>query len=80
MDILITERLTETQLLDENINIDVGDHKDYQDIVSNSEVTVSINIQDGPDNTYEWSDGEDDARGLQISIRSDSITFEPFVR
>lgn len=68
------------QLLVETVPLDAGATQEYDEVVSGAEVQVKIQVEDGPENEFEWSDGESDASGLHIDINSDSITFAPFVR
>lgn len=78
--IQVTQLSDDTRLLEETVTIDVNDTKEYDEVVSGSQVEVHVGVQDGPENTSEWSDGESDAEGLYIDINDDSITFSPFVR
>lgn len=68
------------QLLDETVDIDADATQEYDEVVSGEEAQVYIRVQNGPENTFEWSDGETDASGLLIDINSGSITFSPIIR
>ena len=75
----ITQPSNGTQLLDETITIGAGGTEEYEDVVSGAQVEVSLSVENGPENRYEWSDGESDAQGLHIDINEDSIAFSSFV-
>ncbi|MFC4248812.1 hypothetical protein ACFOZ7_18095 [Natribaculum luteum] len=77
--IQVTQLSDDAKLLDETVTIDAGDTEEYEEVVSGTQVEVHLRVEDGPENTYEWSDGESDAQGLHIDINDDSITFSSFV-
>ncbi|MDB2253099.1 hypothetical protein PM033_15240 [Halorubrum ezzemoulense] len=75
----VTQLSNDTQLLDDTVTIDVGETEEYEEVVSGAQVEVSLSVENGPEDTYEWSDGESDAQGLHIDINDDSIAFSSFV-
>ncbi|WP_231187598.1 hypothetical protein [Haladaptatus sp. DYF46] len=75
----VTRLSNGTQLLDETVTIGVGETEENEEVVSGSQVEVSLSVENGPENRYEWSDGESDAQGLHIDINEDSIAFSSFV-
>lgn len=77
--IQVTRLSDDGRLLDETFVLDVDATQEYDDVVSGSEVQVKVQVEDGPENEFEWSEGESDASGLFIDINSDSITFSPVV-
>jgi len=78
--IQVTKLSDGAQLLDETATIAATASREYDEVVSGSHVEVHVSVHDGPENTYEWSDGESDAQGLHVDITADSITFSSFVR
>lgn len=73
--IRVTERSDGTELLGETFSIDPDATKEYDEVVSGVHVDVRLAVEDDPEKTYEWSDGESDAQSLHIDIAADSITF-----
>jgi len=78
--IQVTRLSDDAQLLGESVTIAANASSEYDEVVSGSQVEVHVSVRDGPEDTYEWSDGESDAQGLHVDITADSITFSPFVR
>lgn len=76
----VAEPATETQLLAETLEIAEGEIQEYEEVVSDADVDVYLDVRNGPTGTYEWFDGERDAEGLYIDVTADSITFSPLVR
>lgn len=78
--IQVTRLSDDERLLDETFVLDVDATQEYDEVVSGAEVQVKVQVENGPENEFEWSDGESDASGLHIDINSDSITFLPAIR
>lgn len=67
------------QLLDETFTLTPDESTTFEEVVSGSEVRVTLDVQDGTTASTEWADGEDDANGLHVNITSEGITFQPVV-
>ncbi|AEH37963.1 hypothetical protein [Halopiger xanaduensis] len=67
------------RLLEDTLSLDEDESEAYDEVVSGARVEVQISVDDGPPETYEWSDGESDASGLFVDIEADSITFSPVI-
>ncbi|WP_440992207.1 hypothetical protein [Haloarchaeobius baliensis] len=80
VDVRVTRRSSDAELVDETITLDGGGSRAYEEVVTGAHAEVRLAVHDGPEDTYEWSDGEDDAVGVHADIEADSITFSAFVR
>ncbi|MDL0125629.1 hypothetical protein PNQ92_09430 [Halobacterium salinarum] len=74
-------RLSDSErLLDDTFVLDAQASTEYEEVSSGSSVKVHASVEDGPEATHEWSDGESDATGLLVSIMTDSVEFAEAVR
>ncbi|RKD97058.1 hypothetical protein ATJ93_0039 [Halopiger aswanensis] len=78
--LLVTRLSDDAELLEDTISLDEDESEAYEEVASGARVKVRLAVDNGPENTYEWSDGETDASGLYVDIEADSITFSPFVQ
>lgn len=77
--IRVTKLSDDTPLLEDTATIDGNGTEEYEEIVNGSQVEIHVTVEDGPEKTKEWSDGESDATGLYIEIHDDSIEFQGFI-
>ena len=80
VDVRVTRPADGTRLLAETITLDGGGSSAYEELVTGSRAGVGLAVHDGPEDTYEWSDGEHDSVGVHADIESDGITVSTFVR
>ncbi len=73
--IQVRSKSTDEQLLDKTFKIASNSVKRYEEVVSEEEVIVNINIENGPEKTHEWYDGEQDSGSLFVDVSSESISF-----
>ena len=67
-------------MLAETIAFDGGGSSAYEELVTGGHAEVGLAVHDGPEDTYEWSDGEDDSVGVHADVETDSIPFSTVVR
>lgn len=77
--IQVTKMSDDTRLLDDTATIDVDGDEEYEEVVSGSQVEVHLRVENGPEKTKEWYDGESDATGLHIEINEGSINVQGFI-
>lgn len=72
---LVVERRDDGEsLVDETVTIAGGDSEGFTDVADGEPVTVRVAVEDGPEETYEWTETGSD-RALSIGIEADSIGF-----
>lgn len=77
--IRVTKRSEGTQLLDETFVIGANAKREHDEVVSGVRVNVHPDVENGPEDAFEGSDGDSDAQSLFIGITTDSIEFTPAV-
>ena len=78
--IQVTRLSDDERLLDETFTLGVDATKEYEEVVSGAEVQVKIQVEDGPGNEFEWSDGEGDESSLSMEINPYYITYSSTVQ
>jgi len=64
-----------TELLEETLQLDPDGTAEYDEIVGKSTVEVTFDVEDGPTESFEWADGDDDSSTLTIRYEGGSIEF-----
>jgi hypothetical protein len=64
-----------TELLEDTVQLDPDGTAEYDEVVGRSTVEVTFDVEDGPTESFEWADGDDDSTTLTIRYEAGSIEF-----
>lgn len=64
-----------TRVLDETVSIAAGESRTYENPVDGSTVRVTVDVENGPEGTHEWTEWGSDSSGLFIDIRERDVSF-----
>ncbi|GAA0646597.1 hypothetical protein [Salarchaeum japonicum] len=68
-------RKDDTRVLADTVSIAVGATRTYENPVDGSTVRVSVDVENGPEGTREWTEWASDSSGLFVDIRERDVSF-----
>ncbi|QDX40632.1 hypothetical protein [Salarchaeum sp. JOR-1] len=68
-------REDDTRLLDDTVSIAAGATRTYENPIEGSTVRVTVDVENGPEGTREWTEWANDSSGLFVDIRERDVSF-----